>query len=167
MSEINPKKFYECIYEIMSATPLITNCGRHCSCICCSETDVGEGMYLYPLEEVMFGEDTPFAKISPCDFKAGGRNVAFMTCDGRCQRERRPLACRIFPLVPYIDPMGEMKIIFDPRAVGFCPLEHKNITRKFKKQVSIVANMLLKVSETRDFLIAQSRLIDDFLNPII
>lgn len=160
---INPKKFYDMLYREMSATPLLTNCGRLCGCACCKSNDVGEGMYLYPFEEVMFGEAAPFAEILPCDFKAGEKEVAFMTCDGHCERDKRPLACKIFPLVPYIDITGEMKIIFDPRAVGFCPLEHKKITRKFKREVLAVARILLKVSETRDFLIAQSRLIDDYM----
>ena len=163
MSKINPVKFYKKVYKIMSTTPLLTNCGRLCDCLCCRDTDVGEGMYLYPFEEIMFKEDAPFAKVLPCDFKAGGRKVAFMTCDGYCEREKRPLACRIFPLVPYIGVDGEVQVIFDPRAVGFCPLEHKKITKKFKRQVNEVTNLLLKVSETRDFLIAQSRLIDDYM----
>lgn len=162
MRKINPKKFYEKAYEIMSSTPLITNCGRLCQCLCCSDTDVGEGMYLYPFEEIMLKE-TSFSALLPCDFKAGGREVTFMTCDGFCERDKRPLACRIFPLVPYIGVDGEVQVIFDPRAVNFCPLEHKKITRKFKRQVMEVTNLLLKVSETRDFLIAQSRLIDDYM----
>ena len=123
---INPEKFYGKIYSMLSSTPLITDCGRLCGHICCSDTDAGEGMYLYPFENVMFGEDTPFAKISDCDFKAGGRKVDFLTCEGFCTRECRPLACRVFPLVPYVTKEGELKVIFDPRAVGFCPLEHKN-----------------------------------------
>ena len=161
---INPKKFYEIIYSEMNATPLVTNCGRLCSCLCCSDTDAGEGMYLYPFEEVMFGADTPFADISDSNFKSGGKYVKFITCDGTCIRDRRPLACRIFPLLPYVDTAGNLQVIYDPRAVDFCPLEHKKLTRKFKMQVHKVAHMLFKISETKDFLIAQSRLVDDYIN---
>lgn len=161
---INPKTFYKNIYSIMNTTPLITNCGRLCGCLCCSDTDAGDGMYLYPFEEVMFGEDTPFADISDSNFKVSGKYVRFITCDGTCIRERRPLACRIFPLLPYVDVEGNLQVIYDPRAVDFCPLEHKKLTRKFKKQVDMISKMLFKVSETKDFLIAQSRLVDDFID---
>ena len=121
-------------------------------------------MYLYPFEEVMFGADTPFADISDSNFKSGGKYVKFITCDGTCIRDRRPLACRIFPLLPYVDTAGNLQVIYDPRAVDFCPLEHKKLTRKFKMQVHKVAHMLFKISETKDFLIAQSRLVDDYIN---
>jgi len=162
LSSINPEKFYKKVYSMIDTTPLITDCGRICGHICCSVSDAGEGMYLFPYERVMFGKNTPFAKVCECDFVAGGKAVDFLTCDGRCERDARPLACRIFPLVPYVTKEGELKVIFDPRAVGFCPLENKKITRKFKKQVRNVALLLFKVSDTREFLIAQSRLIDEY-----
>lgn len=161
--KINPKRFYENIYSVMDATPLITNCGRLCSCLCCSDTDAGEGMYLYPFEEVMFGKDTPFADVSDSNFIVSGKAVKFITCDGFCERDKRPLACRIFPLLPYVDTLGNLQVIFDPRAVDFCPLEHKKLTLKFKKQVHQISNMLFKVAETREFLIEQSRLVDQII----
>ena len=43
-------------------------------------------------------------------------------CQGYCDRYQRPLACRIFPLTPYLDKNGHMDIIIDPRAKGVCPM---------------------------------------------
>lgn len=164
MCKITPENFYKIIYSILGdETPLKTNCGRLCGRKCCSESDAGEGMYLYPFEEKMFREGATFAKISESDFMYGDEYAGFITCDGYCEREKRPLACRIFPLVPYVDKDGALTVIYDPRAVGFCPLENAHITSAFKKKVWLLSSLLFKASDTREFLISQSRLIDEFI----
>ena len=121
-------------------------------------------MYLYPYEERMFEKGADFAKISESDFMYADTYAGFITCDGFCKREMRPLACRIFPLVPYVDNEGRLKVIYDPRAVNFCPLEKMHITNAFKEKVWKVSSLLFKASDTREFIIAQSRLIDDFMD---
>ena len=49
-----------------------------------------------------------------------------LLCDGHCQRDMRPFACRIFPLFPLVrrkdDGAYAIDIIYDPRAASICPL---------------------------------------------
>ena len=47
-------------------------------------------------------------------------------CPGQCVREERPLACRIFPLVPVIRD-GAVKVAADQRAKAVCPLLRQGI----------------------------------------
>ena len=47
-------------------------------------------------------------------------------CPGRCERKERPLACRIFPLLPVIRD-GTVKAAADQRAKAVCPLLKQGI----------------------------------------
>ena len=49
-----------------------------------------------------------------------GRQLVF--CPGRCEREDRPLACRLFPLLPLIREDGSIRVVTDERAKAVCPL---------------------------------------------
>ena len=65
-------------------------------------------MYLFPGEEALLPG-------------AGGDFAPIYTCDGRCAREERPLACRIFPLTPVKKEHG-WGVKMDVRARAMCPL---------------------------------------------
>ena len=43
-------------------------------------------------------------------------------CSGICERDERPLSCRLFPLLPLIGDDGKIRIIPDQRAKPVCPL---------------------------------------------
>ena len=43
-------------------------------------------------------------------------------CPGHCDRDERPLACRLFPLLPVIREDGEVRAVTDLRARAVCPL---------------------------------------------
>ena len=43
-------------------------------------------------------------------------------CPGHCDRDGRPLACRLFPLLPVIREDGEVRAVTDLRARAVCPL---------------------------------------------
>ena len=109
-------------------TPLIVDCGRLCGGICCTEWEKGVGMYLLPGEEVMFDrtEDwLAWQEHAPedYDFCPDWREpVYFVLCRGACPRERRPFACRTFPVTPYLTPGGELELRLDDAAVPVCPL---------------------------------------------
>ena len=45
-----------------------------------------------------------------------------VVCPGTCGREDRPLACRLFPLLPVIREDGEVRAVTDLRARAVCPL---------------------------------------------
>ena len=47
-------------------------------------------------------------------------------CPGSCAREERPLACRLFPLLPVIRE-GKIRAATDLRAKAVCPLARQGI----------------------------------------
>ena len=82
---------------LADVTPLKTDCGKVCGARCCRPLETEEtGMLLFPGEEEL------------------------------CERNDRPLACRIFPLLPVIR-NDEVKVAADQRARAVCPLLRQGI----------------------------------------
>lgn len=160
------KNFYNNIYSILSNhTPLRGDCGRACNKACCEGDKDGDGMYLFPGEEELYSPVPQWAAISETDFEyKEGCFVPLFSCDGVCDRSMRPLSCRIFPLTPYISASGALSVIVDPRANGMCPLSALYVSDfepEFVSAVEKVGEELFKNSETKEFLYAFSRLLDD------
>lgn len=160
------KEFYEKLYSVLgNLTPLRGDCGRACNKACCEGDKDGDGMYLFPGEEEMYEKLPQWASISETDFEyAPGKFAPLFSCDGVCERNERPLACRIFPLTPYVDKNGAMKVIVDPRSGGMCPLSGLHVEdfeQKFTEAVMRVGELLTENSETEKFLTAFSRMLDD------
>ena len=61
-------------------------------------------------------------EVEESEFEANGKKTLILYCEGHCDRRKRPLSCRIFPLFK-ID--GELKN--DLRAVHICPLAKGNL----------------------------------------
>lgn len=144
-------------------TPTTDDCGRLCSQACCQAQDEPTGMYLFPGEAELL---PPFLKtiLTSIPLKSGVK-IPLAICNGHCRRSDRPLACRIFPLTPYISPEGHLTTIVDPRAIPLCPLTRasrlKTIQAKFIRAVDDVGQMLYAYPETQDFLETVSRIIDE------
>lgn len=159
--KISPKQFYENLYkELESITPLKVDCGKLCNNACCEVSEEITGMYLFPFEEVMYSPMPKWGKIYDTDFVTeGGREIDLFTCDGYCDREKRPLSCRIFPLIPYVKGK-EMKIVIDPRGREMCPLaktmKAEELDARFVKAVGKVMKKCMMVKECRDFLTSLS-----------
>ena len=102
-----------------SVTPLNGDCGRYCGGACCQSDEDGQGgMLLFPGEEKLYDPLPPGFQISRDDGVLPG--ALLITCAGRCDRARRPLACRLFPLLP-----TRKGCRMDRRAWAVCPLmEH-------------------------------------------
>ncbi len=161
---ITPKVLYGFAYSLLeTVTPCEDDCGKKCGAICCEDTDAGTGMYLYPGEEAMFSPKPSWATIEPSGFFYGEREAKILSCPGRCDRKLRPLACRIFPLVPYKKPGEKMKIIYDPRATEMCPLCPSELTEAFCQAVTRAMHGIVKTKEGRAFIEAQSKLIDEYV----
>lgn len=101
---------------LLSATPLLRDCGRLCGAACCSPDEDGRGgMLLFPGEEACYTQlpegfslrDTP--------------EGVLLTCEGFCERADRPLACRVFPLMFTLND-GVPSVRLDPRTWPICPL---------------------------------------------
>ena len=134
-----------CYSLLRNVTPLQYDCGKICHGKCC-KGDGKTGMLLYPGEENIIDPEINIIKNEEGD--------SFAVCNGTCNRNKRPLGCRIYPLFPVIKngEQGEyIEVEFDSRAD--CPLtqgEYK-ITRKFAKNVKRVGKYLLLNKETAEF----------------
>ncbi|MBR5535498.1 MAG: hypothetical protein IKU60_02485 [Clostridia bacterium] len=160
------KDFYNKVYSALgNLTPLKGDCGRACNKACCEGDKDGDGMYLFPFEDVMYEPLPSWAAISETDFEYDkGSFAPLFSCDGVCDRNLRPLSCRIFPLTPYIARDGELEVIVDPRAVGMCPLSAlyvEDFEPDFVKAVKRAGEILLTNPQTKKFLESFSRMLDD------
>jgi hypothetical protein len=164
---VTKSELYEKAYEMLEkTTPLLTDCGELCNRACCITTEEDLGMYLFPGEEEMYEGEHPWLHIEKTSLTYGnGKPVFLATCDDHCPRELRPLACRIFPLTPYIERNKTFVIRSDPRAVPICPLARESSSHKLDENfIDAVANafrLLIKDSEIRSFILKLSRSIDE------
>lgn len=134
-----------CYSLLRKVTPLQIDCGKICKGKCC-KGDGKTGMLLFPGEEKLIDPRITIMK------NEKGDSVA--VCDGTCDRNKRPLACRIYPLFPLInkDEGNEyIEAVFDRRAD--CPLVdgEYEITRCFSKAVKRAGKYLLLNSETEKY----------------
>lgn len=154
MKEKDYKQFYDKIFKTLGdLTPLKADCGQLCEGACC-KGDEDFGMRLFPHEE---------SYLNVRELEDGGR---LAVCDGTCNRDERPLACRIFPFFPTIDEEGEIFVEPDPRARNVCPLvvyiDDIVFDQKFFKALEKVGKLLAKDEECREFLYRNTEEIDMF-----
>lgn len=110
MSNTDYKKMYDKIFKIMGdLTPLKADCGKLCDCACC-KGDENVGMRLFPFEQ------------SQLPVKELENGVRLVVCNGKCNRQNRPLACRIFPFFPTVDDKGKVYVEADFRGARLCPM---------------------------------------------
>jgi len=127
---------YSKVYSIIGTlTPLNKDCGNLCNRNCCIGEKV-ESMILYPNEEKLYEKVEPWYTISDSNITlSNGKHLKLLTCNGTCDRLKRPLACRIFPFMPYLTEDGLLEIRFDLKAISFCPItvkpENYNIDENF------------------------------------
>ena len=147
--------------ELENITPLKPfNCGKLCSARCCSGGD-NDGMGLFPGEKELLESSTDF-EINDSEGNFGGPVIV---CRGGCDRRKRPLACRIFPLFPLaVERENEIVIVPvpDPRA-GMCPLLRcpEKIDRRFYRAVRRAGEYLMRDEDTRKYLLELSSEITD------
>ena len=104
-------------YEILAdRTPMLTDCGLLCGAACCQPDEDGQGgMLLFPGEEALYEALPDGFSIREDD--AVLPDMKLLICDGVCERENRPLSCRLFPLLP-----TRTGAKMDRRAWAVCPL---------------------------------------------
>ncbi len=143
-----------CYTVLRKTTPLTFDCGKLCDGKCC-RGDEKTGMLLFPGEKELIDE-----KINIIE--KDGHEIA--VCNGACNRNKRPLACRIYPLFPLLFETGEIKVIFDYRAN--CPLSESGyrFNKRFIKAVKRVGQYLLLNEETAEYYKALSDELRDTLS---
>lgn len=127
---------YNYLYKVTDGvTPLEEDCGVLCGSVCCRpDHKKSLGVYLFPGEEILFPGDEPWFTREYHDPRAHGfpgnwrEPVHFIKCRGPCRREKRPLACRFFPLAPHLLREGTLFITFETARLPYrCPLIYKKI----------------------------------------
>jgi hypothetical protein len=155
---------YSKVYKILqTATPLSADCGTLCDKACCQGKEQESGMYLYPGEDKLQAKFS-FLKTIPVNF--ADYQCTLAVCNGECKRVHRPLACRVFPLVPYLSLKNTLTIQMDPRASIICPLA-RNLSRFELDQLFVIKvreafRILITDPEVKEFIFWQSRLIDEY-----
>ena len=80
------------LYELLAdATPLRSDCGALCGAACC-RGDEKDGMLLFPGERDYYIGREGF-RIR----RSGEYDAEYLVCEGSCDRNDRPLSCRIYP----------------------------------------------------------------------
>ncbi|MBQ3519151.1 MAG: hypothetical protein IKJ63_06955 [Clostridia bacterium] len=147
-------------YDILSElTPLQDDCGLLCNGKCCKGSS-SDGMLLFPGEEKYFENEPSFViKESSC-----GKTLI---CKGTCNRKTRPLACRIFPLFPYVTKAENgyrVNVLKDVRALQYCPLDGDDILPGFYRAVRLATRNLLRDEQSAQFLLNMTRSLTDLGN---
>lgn len=132
-----------------NVTPLKRDCGRLCGGACCAPDDEGNGgMWLFPHEEELYLDMPEGFSIT----KEGERHL--LECEGFCDRNTRPLACRIFPLLPVLKE-GKIKVTLDKRGYFVCPLLPHGLSAfdgEFKERIRAVGELLYAHEEHKALL---------------
>ncbi len=162
-------------YKLLDqVTPLKKDCGILCNKKCCAEWEKGVGMYLLPGEEQMFSQDETWLdwEAHSCDdyrFAPSWTGVVyFVKCNTACPRDKRPFACRTFPLAPYLTDKGVLQIVFDHHSLHVCPLSQEGdktlLDRRFLKRVREAWILLLEDPIIYDGVFWESRECDEEKN---
>ena len=125
-------------------TPLIGDCGHLCGKACCKGID-GEitGMLLFPGESELL-EDTKGFEIMESGLLLADVPIKLLVCGGNCDRVKRPLMCRFFPLIPYVSIAGNPNLRMN-RFFGLCPLVRSGGKRQLKPAFLLAAKNAAKI----------------------
>ena len=137
-------------WRIMAeATPLSRDCGLYCGAACCAPDGDGQGgVYLFPGEGALMA-GAEWGGIVRDDF------AEMLLCREPCDRRRRPLNCRFFPLLPYRGKDGGWRARMDARARAVCPLTRaglRGLDPGFAKAVTEAAAALARDAECLEFM---------------
>ena len=144
-------------------TPMTGDCGALCGAACCRPDEDGQGgVHLFPGERALL-EDRDWCRVLPSAF------APVMLCDGACERDRRPLGCRIFPLTPVRGRDGRWTVRMDARARAMCPLVRsgaKGLDPAFVRAVRDALRIVAEDPEGDAFLDAWAALEAEYRKPL-
>lgn len=126
---------------IGALTPMASDCGALCGAACCGTDEDGQGgVHLFPGEAALL-RDAEWGRIVPATL------APMLVCEGPCDRERRPLGCRIFPLTPVRGRDGRWTVRMDARARAMCPLSRSGLKGLDPAFVRAVRDALRLIAE--------------------
>ncbi len=142
-------KYFKLLEQAYSLTDNVTprrfDCGKLCGAVCCenlSHSTHSSGMLLLPYEKEFL--ESRSAKEFSFEHTEDGD---ILICNGKCNRNNRPFACRIFPYYACFKNNGIL-LKKDLRAAGVCPLLTNRSSRRpsiyfirgMKKAVKLLAS---------------------------
>ena len=160
-------EFYTPIYKMFNCyTHLSKDCGMLCERACCKDgEEERKGMLLFPGEE-KFLEGKGFG-IERSNWEYAGKKAYVLFCNGVCNRDYRPLGCRIFPLTPLMKKDSTIKLIMNPLAKGICPLARSlkpsQLEPEFNANVKKALNRIKKLKDGKAFLNMISDISEDYM----
>lgn len=133
------KSEYEEIYRLLdTVSPVPYDCGILCGAVCCGAGEVLEdpddfemGIYLLPGEEKVHSKKGDWLiwseeQAEDYGFPDSWRGkVYFVRCKNppHCPREKRPIQCRTFPVLPHFTMDGHLVLIRNQEDLPYlCPL---------------------------------------------
>lgn len=150
---------------IGSATPMKTDCGALCAAACCQTDPDGQGgVNLLPDEETTL-RGAAWAEIE----RDPHMNAPMLMCIDKCEREKRPFLCRIFPLCPVIGKNGEWTVRMDARARALCPLTRSSLSGldpSFVRGCVKAVRILAEDAQAEAFLRAWAELEAEYRKPL-
>ena len=133
------------------------DCGKLCGGHCC-KGDENTGMWLFPGEEELY-ENNPDFTVKETD---GNQGYKMIVCNGSCNRNERPLACRIYPFYPKIDG-DRVGVIRDLRGLSSCPIVKNEMKPdpKFLRNLRKATRYLIRDEETRNYILTAQQEIEE------
>jgi len=126
------KHEYEAIYTLLDkVSPIDGDCGKLCGAACCTCQSPEMGLYLLPGEEKIFSRREDWLKwdsLSAEEYEfpeSWHGKIHFLKCLKApfCDRKKRPLQCRTFPLAPHLDDDDNLYLIYHSSKLPYsCPL---------------------------------------------
>ena len=155
------KDTYLEIYRILDeVSPVPFDCGRICGSACCISESDDDGIFLLPGEEMLHDrEDWESWEIVDTEHfavpESWNKKAVFVTCkkNGVCDRKRRPIQCRTFPLVPGFTG-GELSLEKNGMLLGYaCPLleQETPLNPDFERETKRAWGILVKDDRIRDW----------------
>lgn len=163
-------------------TPLESDCGALCGHRCCMDFDPEHetGVYLIPGELGLYDGSEDWLKwkfhaTAVYEFAPSWEHhsqIPFMICQKLCQREKRPLDCRTYPLVPFLCEDGSLEMRYAPWAKGVCPLadgyELEQLRPAFRLAARQAWELLIQDPEMLDHVRWQTEQIKEWeKNPVL
>ena len=133
------------------------DCGKLCGGHCC-KGDEDTGMWLFPGEEELY-ENNPDFTVKETE---GNQGYKMIVCNGSCNRNERPIACRIYPFYPKIDG-DRVGVIRDLRGLSSCPIVKNEMKPdpKFLRNLRKATRYLIRDEETKNYILTAQQEIEE------
>jgi hypothetical protein len=147
---------YREIYAMLNVVEVLEeDCGKLCGCACCTTenregTDQEMGIYLLPGEETVHRDDGDWLTMTVDE---EGRYFGRCATPPVCPREKRPIQCRTFPLLPHLCEDGSLEMVYNDVELPYrCPLidEEIPLEDQFVEATQAAWEMLIRDPRIRE-----------------